>query len=330
MNVFKNTKLKERYFGYIEGIIYALLILIVIFTSIAGPLLLKMFPIVYLLGIIARIIYDRPFITSVFGFLVSICLTYMLGIYSFSYIITYSLFCFISILTGEITAKYILKTKQNKTNKNILTLVLLITTGLALNSYTNGNYTSYFKSRQVVLDYINLNYSGSENVRITGGKYNFNKYNWYTFQIKNIDEDDALTYSFTVYLNNEIIDGYKESRIALNNRKLKDKFFYKINLEDYTKANFKIDIKYSDLKDNITLFILKRVDKITEENLHIFAKDVNNILKTISNFDEFPKINKLNIAIKYMDNEFYADIYNTNFFNTKYYIESLQIEYLDE
>lgn len=335
MGIFKNKKLKDKYFGYLEGITYVLLTIVIIFTAITGPILIKMLPILFILGIVGKTVYNRPVITSIFGFLISICITYILGTYSFTYIMTYSLFCFMSILMGEVAGLYISRIAKKKSKKserrtNIISLILIIIASVALNSYINGNMYSYFKSRNVIKDYITLNYPDSNDAEIFDGKYTYSKYNCYSFNVKNIDASDKNSYQFSVYLDNKIIDGYENSRLVSNTKKLKDKFVYIVDLSEYIDLSFKVDIKYSDLKNNITLYISKYVDEITEEELNIFAEDVNNILERTTELDEFNKINKMSISLRDSNNKTDADIYNTNFFDKNYYIDSLQIEYLDE
>lgn len=332
MNILKNFKIKKKYFGYIEAVIYILFTIVVIFTNIAGPMIVKLLPFVFILGIISRAIFNRPIITSIFGFLVSICTIYMLGTYSFTYNIMYSLFCFMCILIGEVEGMYIIKIIKNKgefkrNSKNIIAFILLTLAGIYLNNYVNGNIYSYLEAKQIVQNYINLNYENSDNTSITDGKYVFNKYKYYSFNVKNIDVNDNKTYKFAVYSDNKVIDGYEKSRLTSDSKLLKIKLTNDIDLSKYT--NFKFDIVYTNLEKNITLYIIKSVQKINSDELNNFAEDVNNILEDIATFDEFSKISKLDICIKDETNKSNAVINSTKFYDKKYYLESLETEYLD-
>ncbi len=332
MNLLKNFKLKKKYFGYIEGIIYILFTLVVVFTNIAGPIEIRLLPFVFILGIVGRTIFNRPFLTSVFGFLISICAIYMVSAYSFTYNLMYSLFCFICILIGEVEGMYIIKIMSKKSifknnSKNITLFILLALAGIYLNNYVNGNIFTYFKVKQAVKDYITVNYPNSNNAIITDGKYVFNKYKYYSFNVKNIDISDSKTYNFAVYSNDKVIDGYEESRLKSNSRLLKSELVNKINLNKYNNFNF--DIEYTDLKNSITVYITKSVNKINLYELNIFTEDVNNILDDLTAFDKFNNISKIDICIKDEMNKSNAEIYSTNFYDKEYYLGSLQTEYLD-
>jgi len=329
------NKFKKKYFGYLEGVIYVLLTIVVIFTNISGPIIIKLLPFVFILGIVGRIIFNRPVITSIFGFLISICTIYMLGTYSFEYNLMYSLFCFICILIGEVAGMYLKRIVDSKSKsskkmnfKDITALVLLALAGIYLNNYVNGNVYTYLKCKQKIENYVSLNYSNSDNAEVFAGKYVFNKYKYYSFDVKNIDNKDNNTYKFAVYYDDKIIDGYESSRLISNSKLLKLDFEKEIDLSKYTKFNF--DIEYSDLKNNITLDITKSVDEINSNELNNFAKDVNNILDNISKYGKFSNISKINICINDGEKKLDAEIYSTNFYDNEYYINSLETEYLDK
>jgi hypothetical protein len=329
------NKFKKKYFGYVEGVIYVLLTIVVIFANIAGPIMIKLLPFVFILGIVGRIVFNRPIITAIFSFIVSICTIYLLGTYTFTYNLMYSLFCFICILIGEVAGMYLVRlvnSKSKKTKninfKDITALILLALAGIYLNNYVNGNIYAYLKSKQKIENYIKLNYSNSENVKVFQGKYIFNKYKYYSFEVKNIDITDNTVYKFGVYSDDKIIDGYENSRLLLNSKLLKLEFEKEIDLSKY--INFDFDIEYSDLKNNITVYITKSVDEINLNQLNNFSEDVNNILDNISKFGKFYNISKINICIKDKVNKLDAEIYNTNFYDKEYYINSLETEYLDK
>jgi len=329
------NKFKKKYFGYLEGVIYILLTIVVIFTNIAGPIMIKLLPFVFILGIVGRIIFNRPVITAVFSFVISICTIYTLGTYTFTYNLMYSLFCFICILIGEVAGMYLIRLVNNKTKnskninfKDITALILLALAGIYLNNYVNGNIYTYLKAKQRIENYINLNYSNSEDVKIYEGKYIFNKYKYYSFDVKNIDNTDNKIYKFAVYFDDEIIDGYENSRLLLNSKQLKLDFEKEVDLSKY--INFDFDIEYSDLKNNITLYITKSVDDINSNQLNNFSEDVNNILDNIFKYVKFYNIYKINICIQDKANKLDAEIYSTNFYDKEYYIDSLETEYLDK
>ena len=328
-------KFKNKYFGYVEGVIYIILTIVVIFASITGPIVIKLLPLVFLLGVVGRIVYNRPVITSIFGFLVSICTIYTLGTYSFEYNLMYSLFCFIGILMGEVAGMYLIKLTNNKVDnveknsfRSIITIILLTLTGIYLNNYFNGNIYTYLEYKHKIENYISANYPNSDNAIISEGKFVFTKYKYYSFNVKNIDNNDENTYNFAVYSDNKIIDGYENSRLSLTSEQLKIEFLKEVDLTKY--KDFEFDIKYSDLKNNITVYITKSVDDINSDQLNNFSEDVNNILDNMSIFNKFTNISKLNISIEDDENKLDAEINSTNFYDKEYYINSLATEYIDE
>ena len=59
---------------YIEAIIYILAIIVGIFACNSGPIYIKMLPILFILGFVGRIIFDRPVMTTIFGIVTAICI----------------------------------------------------------------------------------------------------------------------------------------------------------------------------------------------------------------------------------------------------------------
>jgi hypothetical protein len=103
------------------------------------------------------------------------------------------------------------------------------------------------------------------------------------------------------------------------NIELKNKFS-KIDLSKY--ENYNISLKIIDLNNNITLYI----DAVDDMNTYV--NNVNNILKEIYYLDDFKNINKLTLSLNDNNKKYETDIYKTNFFDVKYYLESLNVEYI--
>lgn len=335
MGLFKNSKVNKKYIFFIESVVYVILGIVIIFSNIAGPIVIKMLPLLLILGIVGRVIFDRTLITSVFGFLISLCITYLTGAYSFKYVILYSLFCFVSILLGELAGVHLIRFKKSTskkfTSKNTYDLsicVLIAVFSVYINNYVNGNIYTYINAKNIIGDYIKLNYSESKDVNIEGAKYVFSDYSYYSFNVKNISQDDDKIYKFAVYEEDKIIDGYYDKNLSNKTKVLKANFSSKINLNKYT--NYHFDIKYHDLNNNITFYVTKNVDDINDKELNKFAEEVNTILDDISNYDKFSDIKKMTICIKSDDNINEADIYSTNFYDKAYYLDSLETEYLDK
>lgn len=332
MKLFKSEKLKKKYFGYAEGILYVMLTILVIFTSIAGPIEIKVFPTIFLIGIVGRTIFDRPVITAIFGFIISVCVMQYLSEYTITYILMYSLFCFLCILMGEVTGlhlKQILKNKKDnkKLHKDIILAIVLIVSGVYLNNYFNGNLYSYLKSKNQIESYIKLTYEDSNNVEITNGKYVSGKYDYYSFNVKNINVSDSKTYNFSVYLDDKIIDGYREEGLKIKNESLNLTFNKLYDFSNY--KNIEVKVNYLNLNNNIEISISKKVDNLNDFETCLFVDEVDEILKKVQTYDKFSNILQANISIKDSKERKYAYIKNVNFYDKDFYKESLNLVYFD-
>ncbi|MEG1705492.1 MAG: hypothetical protein RR290_02825 [Clostridia bacterium] len=335
MSLFKKIKINKKYINFMITISYIILAITIVYFNITGPIIIKLLPFLLLLGMGGMIIFNRTLLTSVFGFLISLCTLYAMKLNTFEYTILYSLFCFVSILLGEFIGVFVIKFFKSKSKKiteknayDISMCILIMIIGIYLNSYVNGNIYSYINNKFIVNNYIKLNYQESVNVKVYGTKYILGKHRYYSFNVKNIDKNDNAIYRFAVYDESKVIDGYKNKKIENKSKILKNEFYSQNNLSKYIDFNF--DIKYEDLNDNITFYITKNVIEITEEELNKFTIDVNTILDDISNYSKFSNIKKMKICIKSKNNILEADIYNTNFYDKKYYLDSLETEFLDK
>ena len=148
---------------YIEAIIYILAIIVGIFACNSGPIYIKMLPILFILGFVGRIIFDRPVMTTIFGIVTAICIIRVTNNISTKENIFFSLCDGLNIAMGELCGEYFLRSKKfyakKKKLKNkgvlstyLMTFVIFIF-AILLHIFTNGNYVSYFKARSSLYDY---------------------------------------------------------------------------------------------------------------------------------------------------------------------------------
>lgn len=332
----KLGKILKNNLIYIEITIYAILAIFVIYLSIYGPLEVKIFPIAFLLGIIGTIVFDRPIIISFICFCISLCEVQILGNYSFQYNLIYSLYNFICILLGGMAGNYILNIIHSRATKithkvahNISFAVLTTFLSIFFNQYMNGDIIGYIKAKDSLKKYITTEYAvESDKLKIVDAKFLSGDLNYYSFKVSGIDKiSPDKKYKMSVYLNNKIIDGYYESRIKEMTDELSSKFKFK-----YSDLNFNdclVDMYYTDLNGTITLKCSKTVNKITEQSIDLFCRQINQILKSIVDFEHFNNIYKINAVLKSEEEASTANIYITDFFNVEKYKLSFDTEFFD-
>ncbi len=335
MSLKLKSKVIKSIYVYSEAILYGVLIMLTIFLNTYGPLFLKFIPLVLILGIIGRIIFDRPIVTSLFGFCVSLCEIEILSNISLEKNIIYSMYTFFCILLGEIAGVCIFniftskaKKLSNKMAKEISLLVLTTFIGVFLNKYLNGDPISYIKSRNILDDYVSKNYGIlDENVKIEKAVYVCGTSNYFSFTLSGLDNKEGKNYSIGVYSNKKVIDGYYDSKLNDMTEALKDKFDFKFSKENF--GEIKLSIYYTNLEKDIVLNIEKNVDTISDTNIANFAKEANLVLDKIKEFDEFDNIYKINLVLKAGLDVATGEIKKDEFFDENKYIEKFNIEYFD-
>lgn len=338
---------KTRYF--VEAIVYILCIVVVVFANCFGPTYIKMIPLLFLLGIVGKIIFDRPLITTIFGFCIAICMLKISGISELLLIVILSLFMAIYIALGEICGKYLkdsfkyLKSKKKKKTKEaIISYVLVVVTcllALLLNNIANSNLFTYFANEEKLNKYIVSNY-GEDKFEYVSSNYNMFKDRSFSFIMKN--NEDGNNYNFTVYLNKEldIQDGYKEYLNAKGEIELEEDFIKFLESKEFKIDNIEISIN-SAFNDEFELEISKQIENIDDNEIINYSKEV---VKYIEKLEEYPKnnnITQLSLKLKStkdskqnLESNVYLEGYRKNKElnveeDYKYIQRALKIEYID-
>lgn len=335
MNIGSKSNIFQKSYVYIEAICYGILVIVTVFASYYGPIYIKMLPLVFILGIVGRIVFDRPVVTSLFGLSISLCIFEIIGNSELKYNFIYSMYNFFCIILGEIAGACIhnIYTSKNKklTKKlaqNISLIALTTFLGLFLNKYLNGDYIGYIKARNLLYDYARENYPlKGENMKIVKSNYVYGTLNYYSFTVKNLVSNNDKIYNIGVYSNNKVVDGYYDTSIISMTSSLRQKFNFKYG--HINEENLKLDVYYQDLGNNIVLSIEKNVDKIDEKSIEEFALEIDDILQEVKSFDEFEKIYKVNAVIKNKLNAAISDIYKEEFFDIEKYIKGFKYEYFE-
>ncbi len=342
---------------YIESMLYVILVFLVIFLNIYGNIYIRMLPILFILGIIGKTVYDKPIITSIYGFLVSVVLMKLHGGYTTDQNIYFSIYNMVSISLGEILGIliYIIMGKQNlkcddinkdnrkineneseneeekdKNNKNIhkkelvFTCIAIIIISIALQTYANGNIIEYNDKKSKILSYVKSNYLNNLNIQsINDKKSMYSKGTYIIFLNDNIGEE----YKFAIDKQNNVIDGYKSTYEDLSS-------FVINSFNDFLNSHDLINNIYQNNYENYIINIENSNSKwkiIYEKNAHMLdddtliqiSKEISDILNEIKEFEYYSYINEFDITIISEElknikyNYVQASIY-TNEFNEDY------------
>lgn len=337
----KKKFLSKSTINYIEAVVYILAIIVAIFACNCGPIYIKMFPILFVLGFVGRIIFDRPIVTTIFGIVTALCIIKVTSNIDFFDNFFLSLCDGLNIAMGELLGEYFLKSKKlfNKKKKlkskgvlitYCITIILFIFS-LGVHIFTNGNYISYFKARSSLYEYLNDTYPEYQ-FKIVDCKYTFYRTKSYTFEVKNITRN--INTNFIVLKNSDyaVYDEYKFKVQSQNNTKLNDKFDeYVKNLD--TNLNFKT--LYLD-SDKIKLIISKSVENVDNKEVANFASEINNFIIYLKDFEEYSNIDSIEISLIDKNNSLNSlvsdfllkDIEKENNMY-EYILNSLDLEFID-
>ena len=332
----KNSTKKEK-IKFFESLVYILLIIVVIIANTYGNIYVKLIPMLFLLGIIGKIVYDRPVITSLFGGTFSIITMYINGTYKFSEILISSFGNFIMIMLGEIIAICLIacarsiekKAFASDSIKNYIITVLFFILSIYVTFYMNGNIFKYKEAEYRLQNYLKENYKESY-FTVEGYRYVPLLDRGYTFKVTN--ENMNGVYKFIVYekLESEIYDEFKNNTIKMNNTNISKFIANNINIEnlhvnsEYTKYNeAKISVQYKQEKEDYNEDITKKLIELISK-LRIYSKfsDIHEIGVVIKD-----KTNK-NINIIYINIEDYIK-YEVEKRENQYILNMLQVEFFD-
>lgn len=338
----KNVKFfSKKSIVYIEAVVYICAIIVGIFACNLGNIYIKMLPILFILGFVGRIIFDRPIITTIFGIITALCITKLINSASFVDNLFVSLINGLNIALGELFGEYFFKSKKlfdkkkKVTNRKVLVTyiitVIIFVVSIVVHIYTSGNYISFFKAKNSLYSYLNQNYDG-ENFKIVECKYTFYKTNSYSFEMRNTTK--GINTNFIVLKDNDyaVYDEYKFVVESQNNTKINEEFSKYI--EDF---NIDLELKIGYLNSGESkLIISKTVEKVDNTEVKKFASSVNELIKNLSEVNKTFKIN--NIELNLVDssnneNSLISDFDLTDIQKSdnicEYIINSLTVEFID-
>ncbi len=336
----KNGILKR----YIEAILYCIVLVIGIYTCLYGNIFINMIPIVFLIGILGYIVFEKKMMTSFFLFLLAIV---MLQIKVPSELVSNLINSFeigvVSIL-GEIFG-FSLNTliKKHKVKKNkfkdkakyyamcIVTLIFAID----INAIVHGDIFSYNIAKKSLYNYTKNEYSSSSRFKIVSSKYVLDNNPKYIFYTQDTLNNNNLA-RFIVYKNDikNVQDEYNEKilRAVCNN-------IYE-SVKDIEKNNMDVKIMYDDTS-TLTISFAKKIEQITKKDIEEFSKDIATYIAKAKEVKDFELIEQIKVTLESEKNSkdnVAAYIYMTGYNNMlqkneeepyQYIMKALNVEYFE-
>ena len=350
----KKNKVLIKTIELVETIVYILAIIIAIFANLYGNIYIQMIPILFILGIVGKIVFNRPVTTTVFGMIVAVCAVYITGIRSIPKNLIISSWMAAYIALGELCAFafskswYYIKKKKSSSKEacgSYLLLIITLIVSIGVYNYTNSNIFDLQKARKRLDNYLVQNYSDSM-FRVSNVRYNFLGEKSFKFYMENIK--DGKIYNFLVSKDEkyDIDDGYNKLRNINKEKNINE------NLIKYFTDN-KLNEKYEGIKvsielnevDNFEFKVLKEVSKdgedINDDDILKFSKEIAMLINDLKNFEYLKNFQQIIISIKNNENtsqnitsylnieKFFKDNSFTMEHDYEYIKNALNVEYIN-
>ncbi len=350
----KKNKVLIKTIELVETIVYILAIIIAIFANLYGNIYIQMIPILFILGIVGKIVFNRPVTTTVFGMIVAVCAVYITGIRSIPKNLIISSWMAAYIALGELCAFafskswYYIKKKKSSSKEacgSYLLLIITLIVSIGVYNYTNSNIFDLQKARKRLDNYLVQNYSDSM-FRVSNVRYNFLGEKSFEFYMENIK--DGKIYNFLVSKDEkyDIDDGYNKLRNINKEKNINE------NLIKYFTDN-KLNEKYEGIKvsielnevDNFEFKILKEVSKdggdINDDDILKYSKEIAMLINDLKNFEYLKNFQQIIISIKNNENtsqnitsylnieKFFKDNSFTMEHDYEYIKNALNVEYIN-
>lgn len=336
---------------WIEAVVYILCIIVVVTANVFGPIQIRMVPLLFILGIVGRLAFNRPVMTSVFSMVVAICISYLGGITKIPENLAVSFAMGLYVAIGEIFGLFVknaLEMLQNKKKRwhqknlavyGITVLVLILV--LLLHSYTESNGLVYMAQEEHLKTYLKETYPNTE-FKITGAKYQFLGAKNFKFTVKNVD--NTASYLFVSYLDEKygINDGYQASQLEEKEKEANLKLQAMITEKEKTETwqDLSITIGYDTIAEPL-LQIEKEIGKIDENAINEFSQQVAEIIEGLLEFRAQIGLEQIQICLNNTDDStkslssyVYFDKYQKNQSlqvesGEEYIKRALKVEYID-
>lgn len=336
---------------YLEAIIYVVGLLYGVYLYSAGGYFINLIPIIFILGLLGKVIFDRPLMTTILGMIFNMFVVYQLYGISGKLNFLSSIYIGIMLMAGEIVGQIYyaiyeknkkekrakkIKIRDNKISKNSklslpISVAIILFTVILIHSYVNGNIIEYLVKRNLVDNYINDVYKDSkENLKIREPKIELSINNRdYKFNVENLENGGM--YSITIRDNGYIEDEFQIVEKRLETIKIND------SINEIMNSKFSGD-EYSDLSvitNNNKIIIIKKVLNETEEEKQTFSKQTYEIIKELRKSNVLESIAIIDTKlIQKSDGKnsivtIDKKIFENNLFDELYVYEALDEEIID-
>jgi len=291
------TRIEKRKI-YIESIAFIVSIFLASYLVICNNIFIRMIPVLYILGIVGRKVFNKPIITSILGFFNILIFGFVInGSFDINVLLlaVYSLFM---IIAGEATGYIIFELYQNfKLRKFIkhytkiaysVSLFFLILIPLFLNNLVNSNIVTYAINKAKIESYIAEHYSN-------------------TYSINNVNYTPAITggmYEFTVAIDSYVVKlDYGKGQITDVNLMERAQEYDQANSTGITKvseSNLNQEIgkvvninNYSDIKieGRYDYSEVKLLPDIIKISIELTDSNIDNIVKIIDSIKAWENFN---------------------------------------
>lgn len=325
----------ERKTIFTQGLIYVLLMFVIADSMVVGPFWFKLFPWIYLLGLIAKSKFSKPVLALVIAsFTTFISAILKTGGLTLEVMIV-TLNSIFMVTAGVITGTYIFDLKLShrlvkfipKAKKvyMILICIFITTVIIVINSYINGNAVNYITSKNEIGEYIAKQYMETE-YEIQNVKYELVNFEpQYTYDVRIKEQDIKIVYN----KNKRFEDINYMSRLENINKEFNVSVKEKLDVLNTTiyihKENISFELEYSDnflTPSKLNIFINKYEDKELEEEI---LTEIVNIVKNEVLVETVEKY-EYEYIITYGDNATNITKENIDKLTTKYLQDSFNIE----
>lgn len=303
----KNLNIIKR---YVEAIVYSILLVVAIYLCLINNIYITMILIAFITGMIGQIIFGKRIMTSFFAGVLSIILLQIKLPAQLvnNLVITFQI-TFLTLI-GEcfgwsVKRLYrLIRNKKRVTKKikrerikcSVLSLISLFF-GLVLSSIFNGDYYTYFKSKEHLKNYFVQEYHSGSRFKIVSSKYEFSKSPKFIFYTQDTVSNSVMgKFSVRLLDKHSVQDDYQEQLI----KKVSNELNENINKE-YSLDDIQVYVLNSDANELVISFT-KQIETITIHEIEEYSKEIAECLDKISNVDKFDEIAQIKIVLESKNN----------------------------
>ncbi|MEG2712467.1 MAG: hypothetical protein RR988_05530 [Clostridia bacterium] len=319
---------------YLESFIYVAAVLLAVYMNEYGGFYIKTIPILFITGILGKVVFDRPIITTCIGCIFNTFIIYTIsGVVGKENILS-TFFVGIMILSGEIVGEIFYriylnskekkkgrKKKVNKVmqvleeNKFQIEAASFIAVTLFLHNFVNGNLIEKINEKNIIEKYIAKTYKEEVlEVKDVALKLSVNSRE-YEFTVKDLKTNNM--YYMSKRKNGYIEDTYKQYVDSVK------KINKKKQIQEVLEAKIKEDASYRAFKISNTasrIVVQKSEVNNNDETLKLFASEVYQIINSLKASYLLEDIDFVNVILNTENNK--ETLVNSNVTFTKKIIYS--------